>query len=348
MPTPDAAPRATPAAFIRAILAAYRGQGRDPAPALARAQIDPAGLAGPGAGVTAAQLEAMAGRAMRELDDEALGWFSRRLPWGSYGLLARGSLTAPDIHTALRRWFRHHALLTDDVSLALEAEGTEARVHLRENQPLGGDADMREFCHVTLLRNAIGFSSWLADSRIALTEAWFPYPAPDHAGAYDLLFGCPTRFGAVDAGVAFDARYLALPVRRDEAAMREMLRNALPLIVLRYKRDRLLLRRAQALLATRPELLANAEALAGALNLSVRSLHRQLAREGTSLQTLKDEARKAEAIRLLDRSNRPVKQIAAQTGFANERSFARAFRGWTGVSPAAWRLGERADKSNEY
>lgn len=342
MPTPDSAPRATPAAFIRAILGAYARQGRDPASALARAQIDPASLALPGAGVTAAQLELMAGRAMRELDDEALGWFSRRLPWGSYGLLARGSLTAPDLHTAMRRWFRHHALLTDDVALSLEVEGELARVHLRESGRIHGDSDMREFCPVTLLRNAIGYSCWLADSRIALTEAWFPFPEPDHAGAYGLLFGCPVRFGAGDAGVAFDARYLALPVRRDEVAMREMLRNALPLIVLRYKRDRLLLRRAQALLATKPELMANAEALAGALNLSVRSLHRQLAREGTTLQALKDEARKAEAIRLLDRSHRPVKQIAALTGFANEKSFARAFRGWTGVTPAAWRAGERS------
>ena len=28
---------------------------------------------------------------MQELDDEALGWFNRRLPWGSYGMLARAS-----------------------------------------------------------------------------------------------------------------------------------------------------------------------------------------------------------------------------------------------------------------
>jgi hypothetical protein len=52
---------------------------------------------------------------MQELDDEALGWFSRRLPWGSYGMLCRASLTSPDLGVAIKRWCRHHRLLTEDI-----------------------------------------------------------------------------------------------------------------------------------------------------------------------------------------------------------------------------------------
>ena len=37
----------------------------------------------------------------------------------------------------------------------------------------------------------------------------------------------------------------------------------------------------------------------------------------------------------------PIKQIAAAVGFRNEKSFARAFAGWTGVAPSAWREGVR-------
>jgi transcriptional regulator GlxA family with amidase domain len=32
-----------------------------------------------------------------------------------------------------------------------------------------------------------------------------------------------------------------------------------------------------------------------------------------------------------------VKQVAAATGFRNEKSFLRAFRQWTGASPAEFR-----------
>jgi AraC-like DNA-binding protein len=43
---------------------------------------------------------------------------------------------------------------------------------------------------------------------------------------------------------------------------------------------------------------------------------------------------------LLYRTAKPVKQVAEATGFRNEKSFIRAFKAWTGVSPADFRLGE--------
>ena len=55
----------------------------------------------------------------------------------------------------------------------------------------------------------------------------------------------------------------------------------------------------------------------------------------------KDEARRTRATELLERNRRPIKQIAAAVGFRNEKSFARAFAGWTGVAPSAWREGVR-------
>ena len=45
--------------------------------------------------------------------------FSRRLPWGSYGMLARASISAPSLGLALQRWCRHHGLIADDITLQL-------------------------------------------------------------------------------------------------------------------------------------------------------------------------------------------------------------------------------------
>jgi AraC-like DNA-binding protein len=136
----------------------------------------------------------------------------------------------------------------------------------------------------------------------------------------------------------FDARYLALPLVRDEAATRAMLQHALDLTVRQYRRDRLLVDRVKELL--RAESRATAEALAASLAMSVRSLHRQLAGENASLQALKDDVRKVKAMALLQGTDRPLKQIALAAGFRNEKSFARAFRGWTGVAPGEWRTGQ--------
>ncbi len=324
----------TPIAFIVAMVKAYEARGLDPSAALQRAQIAPNLLRQPQARVTALQMEWMSEAAMRELDDEALGWFRRRLPWGSYGMLVRASLSAPTLGVALKRWCRHHNLLTEDIHLDLEVVEGQARLQLREQHALGA---LREFCTVSVLRNALGVACWLTDSRIPLSRTELHFAAPAHAASYRVLFDGPTVFDAPASRLQFDAGYLQLPVRRDEAALQRMLQRALLLTVRPYRRDRLLVERVRQVLAEQPEHGRNAEELAARLNLSPRTLHRQLKEEGASLQQLKDSVRRERAQQLLRTSRKPLKQIAAEVGFGNEKSFMRAFKAWTGLPPEAWR-----------
>ena len=102
-------------AFVNAVMLAYDRYGIDPRQALRAAQITPKSLNDPQMCITSAQMETLCNAAMRELDDEALGWFSRKLPWGSYGMLCRASLGAPTLGVAIKRWCRHHRLLTNDI-----------------------------------------------------------------------------------------------------------------------------------------------------------------------------------------------------------------------------------------
>jgi len=329
-------PALTPIAFVQAMALAYERRGLNPANALAQAQIAPSALLDQTACITAWQMERISGAAMLELDDEALGWFSRRLPWGSYGMLARASLSAPSLGVALKRWCRHHALLADDIALTLTVTGDTATLAIAEQRDLGA---LREFCLVSVLRNIHGLACWLIDSRIPLLGAQFAFAAPSHRAAYGVLFPGPTVFDAALTGLRFDARYLALALRRDERAMTQMLQRALPLTVLPYRRDRLLVQRVRQALAAHPAQTHSADALAALLHVSPRTLHRQLKEEGASLQALKDEVRRERAMELLLRTERPIKQVAEAAGFQNEKSFMRAFKGWTGRSPGGFRGG---------
>ena len=137
LPVADQRPTkaATPIAFVNAIAAAYAQQGKSPEHALAQAQIAPALLNDAGARITAAQMEAVSGAAMRELNDEALGWFARPLPWGSYGLLARASLSSPTLGVALKRWCRHHGLLANDITLAVTTSESVASITILSRKP---------------------------------------------------------------------------------------------------------------------------------------------------------------------------------------------------------------------
>jgi len=336
---PSRSPAAvTPIAFARAIVAAYRRAGHAPEAALRAAQITPAQLRPVDGRMTARQMELLSATAMQELDDEGLGAFSRALPWGSYGLLARGSLTAPNLGIALKRWCRHHGLLTLDLRLSLREEGGVAAVVLEELRPL--TPEVRELSVAFILRNVHGLACWYVDSRIPLLGATFPFAAPVHADAYAHMFpGGPLAFepGHV-ASLRFDAQYLALPLRRDEKALTQLLRQrALQLTVLQYRRDRLLVPQVRQALVAHPHRAHSADALATLLHVSTRTLHRQLKEEGASLQQLKDEVRLERARDLLLRTPQPVKQVAAAVGFRNEKSFARAFRQWTGQAPGEFR-----------
>ena len=324
----------TPMAFVQAIATAYAQRGMDPLPALTQAQIAPNLLKNAEARITALQMEWLSATAMKALDDEALGWFSRRLPWGSYGMLVRASLTAPNLGVALQRWCRHHGLLTDDIHLKISQDRGVASLELHEGRDLG---PQQEFCVVSVLRNALGVACWLTDSRIPLLHTTLRFAPPAHADSYQVLFDGPTQFNAPMHSLQFDAGYLSLPVRRDEAALQRMLQRALLLTVRPYRRDRLLVEKVRQTLAEHPEHSRNASDLAAWLNLSARTLHRQLKDEGASLQQLKDAVRRDLSMDLLLRTQRPIKQIASEVGFQNEKSFMRAFKGWTGQTPDGFR-----------
>ncbi|MFN4103696.1 MAG: AraC family transcriptional regulator [Tepidimonas sp.] len=341
---------ATPMAFARAIALAYRLRGADPTDALREAGLSAADLDRTDARLTSLPFERLALRAMRELDDEALGWFSRRLPWGSYGMLARASLSAPTLHIALKRWCRHHALLTDDITLSLQRAGALAQLTLHERITPGAAladvaerATLREFAHVSLLRNALGLSAWWIDARLPLLELDLAWPAPAHADVYALLFaGARLRFGAPHTQARLAADVLDEPLRRDEAALRAMLPQAIRLMVRPYRHDRLLLERTRRALRAHPG--ADTRQLAEQLHVSPRTLQRQLAIAGTSVHALRDRVRRELAEQHLLRTTWPVKRIAAAVGFTHDKSFSRAFRAWTGCSPAEWR--ERARRAD--
>jgi AraC-like DNA-binding protein len=96
-------------------------------------------------------------------------------------------------------------------------------------------------------------------------------------------------------------------------------------------------------LADHPQATRNADDLAALLHLSPRTLHRQLQEEGASLQQLKDSVRRERAMHMLLKTKKTIQQIAAEVGFANDKSFMRAVRTWTGLTAENIRAGKTPD-----
>jgi AraC-like DNA-binding protein len=77
--------------------------------------------------------------------------------------------------------------------------------------------------------------------------------------------------------------------------------------------------------------------LARLFDLHERTLRRRLAEEGVTVRGLVNEARHELAHRLLRDTDLPVSEVAAVLRYSDVTVFARAFRGWSNMSPREWR-----------
>ncbi|MPR12412.1 helix-turn-helix transcriptional regulator [Microvirga tunisiensis] len=91
----------------------------------------------------------------------------------------------------------------------------------------------------------------------------------------------------------------------------------------------------------RTELLTNqcsAATVADRFAIHRRTLSRHLRAEGAGFQSLVDETRFEIARQLLSQTRIPLSEVAVALGYSEASAFTRAFRRWSGQSPAAWRL----------
>ena len=73
------------------------------------------------------------------------------------------------------------------------------------------------------------------------------------------------------------------------------------------------------------------------LSISLRTLRRLLAAQGTSFRELLGEMRYEIARQLLADTHMTTAEVAATLDYADASAFTRAFRRWTNSPPAAWR-----------
>ena len=77
--------------------------------------------------------------------------------------------------------------------------------------------------------------------------------------------------------------------------------------------------------------------IAQSLNLSLRSMQRQLHREKTTFKSALEDIRKTLARQYLKDSPRSIGEIAYLLGFSEPSSFVRAFKRWNGKTPSQYR-----------
>ena len=85
--------------------------------------------------------------------------------------------------------------------------------------------------------------------------------------------------------------------------------------------------------------LSNVDAarIARRLGMTLRALRRRLGELGSPLSALLDEVRNELACESLKDPDASIKHVAERLGFSEPSAFHRAFKRWTGFTPAQWR-----------
>jgi AraC-like DNA-binding protein len=174
-----------------------------------------------------------------------------------------------------------------------------------------------------------------------LTSVRLSHPAPKDVDIFERHFACPVRFESEHNEIRFSASLLQLPQARADGNLARVLEEHARHLLAQLPNENPFLQNARGELLKQIDLgNPSAVTLARALRMSERTLRRRLDAEGTSYNALLSEVRQDLARRYVTQTREGFEAIADKLAFADASTFLRAFKRWTGMTPAQFR--ERA------
>lgn len=312
-------------------------RGIDATELYARTGLGREQLADPNGRIAIAALGDVLVKAVELAGDPALGIeLGLQLKPASHGLLGLALMTCKTLRDAIAIGERFGELRMSPWRLQLLVEGDTAIMRFIDVVPMGR---ARVVMFETIVGAAVNIGEHILGLPLAHPEIefWSDSPELPHHAAYHgrlprIRYERPTNEARFPASWLERPLVLGEPIANREAvAVLEKERALLALD------DDDLLARTQALLADPERQFPDLEQAAAALGISSRTLRRRLSERGTTYQQLRDDARRARAIELLERSSIAVEVITSELAYADAGSFVRAFQRWTGETPQAYR-----------
>lgn len=246
-------------------------------------------------------------------------------------------LASDNLEQAFGRLLRYYRVLNDIERLSLDELGDSMRLTLHKLKPLLATDEMYDTLFATIiLLSRFSSAKPFNPLRVSLRRA-----APRRKRDFTEFFGAPVTFDADEDALYFSKALLREPLPTANVEMAHASDRIVTRYLARLDRSHMAMQVKAELIDLLPSGNVTQQDVAKALNVSLRTLQRRLADEGTSYTAVLDETRRELATQYIKRSHMPINQIGFLLGFSEPSNFSRAFRRWTGRAPGGYREADR-------
>lgn len=321
--------------YVRQLLAGAARQGMSLDALFRQHGLDPARLQEADGLMSVTELTTLLQAVMEQTRDEFLGLApdTSSRP-GTFSMMAHAVINCANLGKAIQRSTQFYGLLQSSLALRFEVVDNEGRLSVTLTDQLPHESTIMEAMIFVSLR----FWSWLVGRRLDPLVIELVCDPPAHAAEFEGLFRCPVNYGMSENCIRFPGSWLNLPLAQTPLSLSHFLKDSVAVIVGGRARPERITDHIRRLISQGygnqfPEF---AEVCAR-LNVTPQTLRRRLKEEGTSYQVIKDRMREDVARFYLAKPALSVDEIALMMGFSEASAFHRAFKKWTGMTPAACR-----------
>lgn len=247
-----------------------------------------------------------------------------------FGVVGYLAASCSSLGQALTRYRRFQTLLITD--LAVQVKQVDAVMQFRWQQKTG------LLCSEFGAAAFINLYQALIGKVIPPLIIELPHAKPRHAEIYDVLMGCPVRFNAAQLGIDIPVPLMAMRIATSDAYLRNLFDQQASALLATSPHDDVFLTKLKGLLV---EALQGGEPsaadMATRMDYSLRSFYRELSRLGLRYRALLGDTRFQLARLYLADPRLSTVEIALLLGYSEHSAFTRAFRGWSGSTPTAYR-----------
>lgn len=322
-----------PASYARYLVELVARWDVPPAKLLDGLPISLETLNDPAARMGVEEVEHLTARARALTGEDALGvYLALQIPISAHGYVGFAAMTARTLREAIELAVQYAPTRTGVFGFRLEVEGGEAAIILEEYVDLRSARDVVVFALLGSIAHA-GRTLLGRDLHGRLEVA---FPEPPYFRRFARSIPGTVLFGRPQNRLVFDRQALDCPLPTHDPVALQLAREQCERELAHYGAAGAFLLRVRGAMPKK-EGVCTLEEVARRLHVSPRTLKRRLAAAGTSYARLVEEFRQARAEQLLRDASLSVDEIAARLGYCDAAALTRAFRRWTGTTPAAYR-----------